>query len=289
MVGVAEGGAGTRARRAVAGGWDRPGRDHPRGQRAAAGSSAHSHGVRVAGRGAAAHRGHAEAEARAIRDWVRNGAQPAALAQGDSLESLIARFARGRDVSGATTLEELGLSSLERVELMVALEDRFQTRIDEARFSEAASVGDLRTLVAEPAAAPDEADEPVEFPSWNRTLAGAHRPPAVARHLDSAAGARLRPHARRGCRTPAWPRWPVVFASNHQSHMDVPVILAALPGRWRARTSRRRCSRSSSRRISFRTTTRGGSGSRTRSTITSRRSTSTRSRSRSARPARATR
>jgi long-chain acyl-CoA synthetase len=27
---------------------------------------------------------------------------------------------------------------------------------------------------------------------------------------------------------------PVVFASNHQSHMDVPVILAAMPGRWRA-------------------------------------------------------
>jgi long-chain acyl-CoA synthetase len=30
---------------------------------------------------------------------------------------------------------------------------------------------------------------------------------------------------------------PVVFASNHQSHMDVPVILAALPGRWRARVA----------------------------------------------------
>jgi long-chain acyl-CoA synthetase len=30
---------------------------------------------------------------------------------------------------------------------------------------------------------------------------------------------------------------PVLFASNHQSHMDVPVILAALPGRWRARVA----------------------------------------------------
>jgi long-chain acyl-CoA synthetase len=26
---------------------------------------------------------------------------------------------------------------------------------------------------------------------------------------------------------------PVIFASNHQSHMDTPVILAALPGKWR--------------------------------------------------------
>ena len=49
--------------------------------------------------------------------------------------------------SGATTLEELGLSSLERVELMVALEDRFQTRLDEGRFSEAASVAELKQLV----------------------------------------------------------------------------------------------------------------------------------------------
>ena len=30
---------------------------------------------------------------------------------------------------------------------------------------------------------------------------------------------------------------PVIFASNHQSHLDVPVILAALPGAWRARVA----------------------------------------------------
>jgi len=30
---------------------------------------------------------------------------------------------------------------------------------------------------------------------------------------------------------------PVVFASNHQSHMDTPVILIALPARWRYRVA----------------------------------------------------
>jgi long-chain acyl-CoA synthetase len=30
---------------------------------------------------------------------------------------------------------------------------------------------------------------------------------------------------------------PVVFAANHQSHMDVPVILAAMPGRVRSRVA----------------------------------------------------
>jgi len=29
----------------------------------------------------------------------------------------------------------------------------------------------------------------------------------------------------------------VIFASNHQSHMDTPVILAALPGKWRRRVA----------------------------------------------------
>ena len=172
-----------------------------------------------------------------IREWVRSGAQPVAPAHGDSVESLIARFARGRDVSGATTLEELGLSSLERVELMVALEDRFQTRIDESRFSDAASVGELRKLVAEPPPAPDVAEEPVEFPSWNRTL-----PVRVVRRLSL--GTWILPLARvfahvhaSGLEHLRGVEGPVIFASNHQSHMDVPVILAALPGRWRARVA----------------------------------------------------
>jgi long-chain acyl-CoA synthetase len=156
--------------------------------------------------------------------------------EGDSIESLIARFARGRNVSGATTLEELGLTSLERVELMVALEDRFQTRIDEAKFSEAASIADLRQLVEEPVVA-ERVEEPVDFPTWNRT-----GPVAFVRRLSHATWivplTRLFAHARiEGLHHLRDLDGPVIFASNHQSHMDVPVILSALPGRWRARVA----------------------------------------------------
>jgi long-chain acyl-CoA synthetase len=172
----------------------------------------------------------------AIRDWVRSGETPVAASSNDSLESLIGRFAHGRDVSGATTLEELGLSSLERVELMIALEDRFQTRLDEGRFSQAASVADLKQLVEQPVAA-DEVAEPVDFPSWNRTW-----PVRIIRRLSQATW--ILPLARAF----AWARiegrehlrdldGPVIFAANHQSHMDVPVILAALPARIRARVA----------------------------------------------------
>jgi long-chain acyl-CoA synthetase len=172
----------------------------------------------------------------AIRDWVQSGEKPVASKSGDSLESLIARFSHGRDVSGATTLEELGLSSLERVELMIALEDRFQTRLDEGRFSEAASVAELKQLVEQPAPA-DEVAEPVDFPSWNRTW-----PVRIIRRLSLATW--ILPLAR----VFAWAHvegrehlrdleGPVIFAANHQSHMDVPVILAALPPRIRARVA----------------------------------------------------
>ena len=171
-----------------------------------------------------------------IREWVRSGRPPAAQPHGDTVEALIARFARGRDVSGVTTLEELGLSSLERVELMVALEDRFQTRIDEGRFSQAASVTDLKSLVEAPPP-PAAAEEPVDFPSWNRTP-----PVRLVRRLSL--GTWILPLARlfarirvEGLDHVRGLEGPVVFASNHQSHFDVPVILAALPGRWRARVA----------------------------------------------------
>jgi long-chain acyl-CoA synthetase len=173
---------------------------------------------------------------RAIREWVESGAVPTAALGGDSIEAVIARFARGRDVSGATTLEELGLSSLERVELMVALEDRFQTRLDETRFAEAGSIAALKALVAEPRAG-DTVDEPVDFPSWNRTW-----PVQVVRRLSQATW--MMPLTKLFARIQVdglehlhGVDGPVIFASNHQSHMDAPVILASLPGRLRARVA----------------------------------------------------
>jgi long-chain acyl-CoA synthetase len=80
-------------------------------------------------------------------------------------------------------------------------------------------------------------DEPVDFPRWNRgRLVGWVRRASLATWILPIA------------RVFAWVRvsglehldgiqGPVVFAANHQSHLDVPVILAAMPGAWRARTA----------------------------------------------------
>jgi long-chain acyl-CoA synthetase len=172
----------------------------------------------------------------AIREWVKNGAAPPLVKAGaDALASLIARYAGRDNVSPATTIEELGLSSLDRVELMVALEDAFQTRIDESAFSKTRDLAQLRTLVEqapEQAAAPAE---PIDFPSWNRSLlARAVRRVSLPTwilpigRLFAWMHVEGREHLR-DLRTP------VIFAANHQSHMDGPMIMAALPRRWRYR------------------------------------------------------
>ena len=170
----------------------------------------------------------------AIRDWVATGTRPVTAAAGDSVESLLERFTHGRRVGDGTTIDELGLSSLERVELMVALEDTFQVRFDESRFAQAASVAQLKELVV---ATPESetAEQPVDFPSWNRRW-----PVWLLRRLSQAVWilplARVFAHAHvEGLEHLRQLKGPVVFASNHQSHFDVPVILAALPGRLRAR------------------------------------------------------
>ena len=89
-----------------------------------------------------------------IRTWMQTGTPPAApVSRGASVESVIARYAGSRAEDRSATLEELGLSSLERVEMMVALEEALDTTIDEAAFSSASTIADLERLARLPQAA----------------------------------------------------------------------------------------------------------------------------------------
>jgi long-chain acyl-CoA synthetase len=153
--------------------------------------------------------------------------------------SVLERFAPGRTLSATTTIDELGLSSLERVELMMALEEAFQVTVDESRFSAAKTIADLEALTqpletAGPAAAIAIA-EPIDFPSWNQSA------PARALRRVSLPTWILplgRVFARvdvRGLEHLENVEGPVIFAANHQSHFDTPVILDSLPPRWRYR------------------------------------------------------
>jgi long-chain acyl-CoA synthetase len=174
----------------------------------------------------------------AIREWLVNGETPRiASSGGDKLSALIAKYAGRTDLSPTTTLEELGLSSLERVELMVALEDAFQTRVDEGAFAEAKDLSQLKTLVEHQPQGERRTPEPVDFPSWNRRLL-----PRAIRRVSLPTWilpvAELFAHIRvEGREHLTAIDAPVIFAANHQSHMDTPVIFAALPARLRYRVA----------------------------------------------------
>jgi long-chain acyl-CoA synthetase len=167
-----------------------------------------------------------------IRRWAQDGtAAVAAAPVEDPVEAVLARLSHGRAVDATTSIEALGLSSLDRVELMVALEQRMQTSLDESAFATARTVADLRALVDGGAAAPAEAASAgaVEVPEWSLSW-----PARLARRaLQFALVLPLtRFFARitvRGAEHLRELTGPAVFASNHQSHMDTPVILAALP------------------------------------------------------------
>jgi long-chain acyl-CoA synthetase len=167
-----------------------------------------------------------------IRRWVATGEAPAAAPPESDLLDRLRDLAPGRTVTPETTLEELGLSSLERVELMTEIERRAGGRVDESALAGAARVADLLAIPAAPA-------EPVEeeYPRWSRWF-----PARLLRRM--ALSCLILPLTRyyarisvRGRENLDAARGPVILASNHQSHMDVPAILAALPVRLRYRVA----------------------------------------------------
>jgi len=195
---------------------------------------------------------------RELKRWVESGGAPtgrAPTAGERTVTTIVGELAHRDGVSADTTMDELGLSSLERIELMTALEEQFDTTIDEAAFSSAKTVGDLDALVrqatgggeAAPSGVPGQVSgraavsraraERISFPSWNRRI-----PARALRRIGLATG--ILPLAR----VFAWSRVqglehlqrldaPVIFAANHLSHMDTPAILMALPPRWRYRVA----------------------------------------------------
>ncbi|MGC0774231.1 MAG: AMP-binding protein [Candidatus Acidiferrum sp.] len=165
-----------------------------------------------------------------ILAWVESG-QPALAAAtgGNSVLELLNRYAPDRNITSETTLDQLGLSSLDRVELMLDLEEKFDMNIDESMLTGSQTVSALNTL-STPTTAP-------EFPIWNRSLfAKAIR--RVALPALFLPFVRLFAHAHVFGRENLAPlRGPVVFAPNHQSHLDTPLILSALPPRYRYRVA----------------------------------------------------
>lgn len=150
---------------------------------------------------------------------------------GNGLQELIARFTKaGANVSENSQLDaDLNLSSLDRVELLSALEERYQTDLSETRFSAIKTVGDLERMLkgeVSPRAV-------YHYPAW------VQRWPVT--------WIRLFVHyllLRPSVFILGWPRvigrehlrgveGPVLVISNHIGDVDPGFILTALPARIR--------------------------------------------------------
>lgn len=163
-----------------------------------------------------------------IARWLGRGAtEPAPASATNLAANVLARYTGGRAVSAGTTLEELGLSSLERVELMMEL------NVTESQMAAAPTVGELMRGV-EVRQAP-VAGTPASFPRWNRSrLVQAVRNVSLATWILPIG--RIFAWVRaEGLENLEGVEPPVIFAPNHQSHLDVPAVLMALPWKWRRR------------------------------------------------------
>jgi long-chain acyl-CoA synthetase len=164
-----------------------------------------------------------------------SGEKPAAEgAPASPLGDLIARIS-GRAAPAlrpdATLDADLGLSSLDRVELMSALEDRYQVDLSETRFSAVRTVGDLECMLHGEAAPTAGYHYPSWTLRWPVTLIR-----LVAHYLL------LRPAVF----LLGWPRiigrenlrglsGPLLVIANHVADVDPGFILTALPARFRHR------------------------------------------------------
>ncbi len=160
--------------------------------------------------------------------------------ENDEIGRILARLGTSVESRGESRLaEDLGLSSLDRIELLSRLEDRFGVTLDEERFSQLSTIDQIREAVKagsgpvqNPHGKPPETDV---MPRW-----GQSGPVRVFRWL--AQNLILLPGYRiliklscDGLENVAAVSPPVLFAANHNSHLDVPSILAALPWRLRAK------------------------------------------------------
>ena len=154
--------------------------------------------------------------------------------KGDSLGGIISRF-MGRSVQAGsenTSLEtDLQLTSLDRVELMSVLEERYQVELSETRFQDVTTVGQLEKLIT------TDSGPTVQhvFPAWPQSrLTTAVR---LAIYYALAWPATYLLAAPRLCGTENLRglRGPVLVISNHVTYLDIAWILPALPARFRNR------------------------------------------------------
>ena len=129
---------------------------------------------------------------------------------------------------------DLKLDSLGRVELMSALEERFQIDIDEAAFTEATTVGDVERIVRGEVA---EVSTHYPYPTWSYRFPVTWIRALLFYTIILPITLVMSRTSVRGFNRVANLHGPALFISNHVTLGDHALILAALPIRLRHRVA----------------------------------------------------
>ncbi len=172
-----------------------------------------------------------------------NGVAHASLQASDELAtgrvaevitSLASRTGGGASASlesSSNLATDLKLDSLGRVELLSALEDRYQIEIDESSFTDATTLGDVERIVRGGGQAESAAEYP--YPEWTQRFPFTWLRFAFLYAVVFPITALLCWLRVRGSENLRGLRGPALFVSNHITYFDHALILSALPGRFR--------------------------------------------------------
>jgi len=157
-----------------------------------------------------------------------------AINPSNSLVEIVTRISKEQPWNlepSATLGTDLKLDSLDRVELLSALEDRYQVEIDDAAFTEATTLAEVEKIVREEQH--QNADQ-YPYPRWQQRWPVSWMRIAllylvVAPITCVMAWPKI--HGRKNLRTL---QGPTVFISNHVTMVDHALVLFALP--WRFKT-----------------------------------------------------
>jgi long-chain acyl-CoA synthetase len=160
---------------------------------------------------------------------------PSATAGANSLAEIVTRISKDAPSKldpSAKLGTDLKLDSLGRVELLSALEDRYQVEIDEAAFTDATTLADVEKIIH---AGKHEGAAAYPYPRWQQ-----HWP------INWVRIALLYLVVLPAIRIMGWPRItgqehlrklrsPVVFVCNHVAMVDHALVLFALPARFKTK------------------------------------------------------
>ena len=160
-----------------------------------------------------------------VKEATEKGVKPSVISKKSKLDRLISRFTT-KEITPTTSLQSLGFSSIDRVELISLMEQEFNVEIDEEKVIGTTKVKELEDMIKERG----EIEKKQIYQRWAlswpiRVLRGIIQPfvlrPIIVWLFTI-------PKVE-GLENLADLRGPVIFASNHRSHYDTGVILGGLP------------------------------------------------------------